>query len=140
MNHNINNGYMGNKLSNFIYNRFQKIVWDSTFYCNHARKMEKKLQTKKNICVLFMDLSKTFDTVNHDPLLPKLLAYGFSKNSLNLICSYLKNGKRRVQIYNNLSAAKTIIAVVPQDSVDGSPLFNIFINFLATLSNRNYVE
>ena len=56
------------------------------------------------------------------------------------MCSYLKNGKWRVQIYNNLSAAKSIIVVVPQGSVDGSPLFNLFINFLATLSNRNYVE
>ena len=103
-------------------------------------KRKKSSRQKRISASLFMDLSKTFDTINHDPLLPKLLACGFSKNSLYLMCSYLKNGKRRVQIYNNLSAAKSISVVVPQGSVDGSTLFNLFINFLATLSNRNYVE
>ena len=37
-----------------------------------------------------MDFSKAFDTINHDLLLAKLKAYGFSINTLDLICSYLK--------------------------------------------------
>ena len=37
------------------------------------------------VCVLFMDLSKAFDTINPDLLLTKLRAYGFSNNALNLM-------------------------------------------------------
>ena len=42
------------------------------------------------ISALFMELSKVFDTSNHDLMLAKLQAYGFSTNALNLIHSYLK--------------------------------------------------
>ena len=56
--------------------------------------------------------------------LAKLHAYGFSKNPLNLMCSYLKNRKQIVQVNDNFSATKTIIAGIPQDLIDGPLLFN----------------
>ena len=51
------------------------------------------LDKEKNICVLFMDLSKVFDTINHDFLLAELKAYVFPINALDLMCSYLKKWK-----------------------------------------------
>ena len=81
-------------------------------------------------CVLFMDLSKTFDTNNYDLLLAKLRAYGVSNNALNLICSYLKNRKQRTQINNNFSSEKNIITGVLQGFIDGAFLYNLFINDL----------
>ena len=73
---------------------------------------------------IFMDLSKAFDTINHDRLLAKLKAYGFSKQALSFVCSYLKNRRQRVQINNKFSSLKEVIAGVPQGSVGGTLLLN----------------
>ena len=91
-------------------------------------KWKSALDKGENIYFLYMDLSKGFDTINHDLLLEKLKAYGFSINALDLMCSYLKNRKQPVQINNNFSSAKKVHAGVPQGSIDGYLLFNLFIN------------
>ena len=95
-------------------------------------------------CILFMDLSKAFDKINHDLLLAKLHAYGFYINALNLTYSYLKNRKQRVQINNNFSATKSVTAGVPQGSIDGPLLCNLFINdlvlFLTEIMLSNYAD
>ena len=75
-----------------------------------------------------MDLSKAFDTINRDLLLAKLKAYGLSITILDLICSYLKNRKKSVQINDNFSSAKKVHAGVSQGSIDGCFLFDLFIN------------
>ena len=81
-----------------------------------------------NICAFFVNFSKVFDTINHNLLLAKLKAHGFSINALDLICCHLKNRKQSVQINNNFSSAKKVHAGVPHGSIDGSLLFNLIIN------------
>ena len=66
------------------------------------------------VSVLFMDLSKAFDTINHDLMLAKLKAYGFSTNALNLMHSYLKNRKQKVENNNKFSLERNVIAGVLQ--------------------------
>ena len=64
------------------------------------------LDNGKSVGAIFMDLSRVFDTLNHDLLIPKLEAYGFSENSLNYIESYLCNCLARANVNNNFSLWK----------------------------------
>ena len=52
---------------------------------------------------VLMDLSKAFDCLNHDLLIAKLNAYGFDKNALKYIQSYLINRWQRVKVDNSFS-------------------------------------
>ena len=79
---------------------------------------------------VLMDLSKAFETINLSLLLAKLHAYGFSKQALAIICSYLSNQKQRIRINNVFSSWKDLILGVPQGSVLGTLLFNICLNDL----------
>ena len=77
-----------------------------------------------------MDLSKAFDKLNHELLLAKLNAYGFSENAISYIKSYLSNRYQRININNKFSTWKNVFKGVPQGSVLVPLLFNIFINVL----------
>ena len=86
-------------------------------------KWRKAVDSEECVSALFLDLSKAFDTINHDFLLAKLKAYGFSPNALKLMHSYLRNRKQQVQINNKFSSESTVIACVPQGSIDGPLTF-----------------
>ena len=90
-----------------------------------------------------MDLSKVLDSINHDLLLAKLKGYGFSKDALTVMCSYLKKCKQKVVINNSASTTQTMIAGVPQGSIDPL-LFNLLINdlvlFIKYAALGNYTD
>ena len=87
-----------------------------------------------------MDLSKAFDSKNHDLLLPKLKAYGFSENALKFMCRYLKDRRQAYQMNNNFSSYKRVQAVVPQGSIDRRRLFNLFINDLVLFLSKTFLS
>ena len=86
-----------------------------------------------------MDLSKAFDTINHDLLIAKLHVYGFSKESLKLIKSYLTNRWQRNKLNTGFSKWTEILLRVPQGSVLAPLLFNVYINDLFFLTENTYV-
>ena len=75
-----------------------------------------------------MDLSKAFDSLNHELLLAKLKAYGLDNNSVNFMKSYLTNRLQRCKINNSFREWGKVLNGVPQGSIIGPLLFNIFLN------------
>ena len=96
------------------------------------------------IMVIFMDLSKAFDCLTHRLLTAKLRAYGLSEHACDLIASYLSNRYQRVKIQNSRSDWRVLRKGVPQGSILGLLLFNVFANDMFQFTEKcapcNYAD
>ena len=99
-------------------------------------KVKSAVDKGKSFGALLTDLPKPFDWFPHELLMAKLHSYGFSLNALRLIHSYLSNRRQRTKINESYSSWEEILFGIPQVSIFGPPLFNIFICDLFFIVNE----
>ena len=124
-----------NQLYSFFHELFDNMLsaYRPKYGCQHVlikliEDWKQALENEENVGAIFMDLSKAFDCISHRLLLGKLHAYGVSEEACALIKSYLQNRKQRVKLGNFKSGWAHLKKGVPQGSILGPLLFNVFLN------------
>ena len=86
------------------------------------------------------DLSKAFDCIDHNLLIAKLDAYGFEKQSIEFLHSYLTKRKQRTKVDSAYSSREMLLSGVPQGSILGPLLFNTYICNMFFETQKNIIS
>ena len=86
----------------------------------------------------FMSLSNVFDTINHDLLIANLEVYGFFQRTY--VFSYLTNRSQKRSLNITFSTREEMIAAFPQGSIQGTSLFNIFLNEIFCFEKKSFLN
>lgn len=104
-----------------------------------TEKINSALERGRPCLCLFIDLAKAFDTVSHDMLLGALYDMGIRGNCFHILKSYLRNRTQVVKLNNILSKSEEVDYGVPQGTILGPILFNIYINNLFSINTTGEI-
>lgn len=101
-------------------------------------------EERKIVLAVFVDFSKAFDCLDHEILLKKLCLYGIRGHALQIFRSYLEHRAQYVCLNGNSSSMKPLLCGVPQCSILGPLLFNLYANDVVNIHPKvkfvNYAD
>ena len=135
---------MSNRLINFL--NKHRLLYDQQYGFRQnlstdfallelSDKIAEAIDRKKFMIGIFVDLSKAFDTLNHNILLQKLISYGIRGSVNDWFRSYLEDREQFVLLNDVSSNKRKITTGVPQGSILGPLLFLVYINDICKSSD-----
>ena len=136
-----------NQINLFFESRFSPLL--TGFRKNHStqsalvniiEKWKHGLDKGKKVGTISVDISKAFDTLNHNLLFAKLNVYGFSFNATKFIQNYLSERFQRVNINSNFREWRKILLAVPQGSILGPFIYHFHKLHFLFYRRRLYLQ
>ena len=119
-----------NKFLNELLCGFRKVHSTQHALFKLLQAWKNELDNSGFIGTILMDLSKAYDCLLHDLLIAKLKTHNLDRSILRLLMDYLNSRKQRTKVGSSYSKWSEIKHGIPQGSILGSLLFNIFRNSL----------